>query len=199
MIPADRFIVQKHDDEAAWLGRRRIGVTATAVADIAGRKDRAAAIRSWLFPEPFDGNPYTEFGNEQEPVMMRSAHHLHGILPSDWLIAGENPLHLATPDGLSLDHTRIAECKTTGDPWDSALEKQTGVPIRYRRQVQWQLHVTGATECLFVWQLRVPDGGWFRPAWFTPRTVWIPRDDAMITELVSVADDMLTALGRSAA
>lgn len=194
MITADRFLASRGQNEAAWFAARRRGATATAVAEVAAKKNRALAIDMWLREEHFEPNDYMQFGTLSEPAIMRYAHTEHGILPVDWVIAGQNPRHLATPDGLSLDHRFIAECKTTGDGWDGAERNQVKIPIRYRRQVQWQLHVTGAESCLFLWQLRVPDGdGWFRFGWFEPRTVWIDRDEAMISALVEAADEMNAA------
>lgn len=131
------------------------------------------------------------FGVEAEPVIMRYAHQEHGILPSDWLLAAEvNRLHIATPDGLSPDHALIAEVKTTGTDWGDRI------PIKYRRQVQWQLHVSDAERCLFLWQLRVPDdAGWFYLGWLEPKHKWIERDPKMIEELVGVADRLLSLDG----
>lgn len=200
MITADRFLAAKHIDEAAWLAARRAGATATAVAEVAAKRDRAAGINDWLNPVPFNGNVYTDWGNLMEPELMRFAHDTAGILPSDWVIAGDDRGHRATPDGLSLDHMAIAEGKTTGDPWAGAESKLSAIPIKYRRQVQWQLHVTGAERCLFVWMWRrVDEDGFFIPGWPWPKSIWINRDDFMIRGLVEVADDMLAALERSAA
>jgi hypothetical protein len=185
MIPAARFLVESTDRER-WLAARAGGVTATMVAlaaTPAGFKEVAANIGT---PDVHvEGNPYFDFGNEQEVEMMRYAHQAHGILPNRWLIASDNPAHLATPDGLSLDHTQIAECKTTGTDWKTP-------PAKYRRQVQWQLHVTGADSCLFLWQLRVPDDqNYFYPAWLEPKATWIARDDEMIADLIGVADRLM--------
>ncbi|WP_100811757.1 YqaJ viral recombinase family protein [Microbacterium sp. BR1] len=191
MITADRFLAAKHISESEWLRARRFGVTATAVAEVAAKQDRAKAIDAWMHPEPVEVNGYMQFGTDSEAAMMQYAHQSHGILPVDWVIAGANPLHRATPDGLSLDHALIGECKAPGDPWDGAETNQKKIPIRYRRQVQFQLHVTGAERCLFLWNQRVVDGGWFRLAWFEPRSVWIERDEAMISDLAHVADLML--------
>lgn len=192
MITADRFLASKHISEAAWQAMRHLGVTATAVAEVAAKRDRAEAIAEWMNPTPFEGNVYTQFGSESEDEIMRHVHHEHGILPVDWVIAADQNLrHRATPDGLSPDHMLIAECKTTGDGWDGAETNLKKIPIKYRRQVQFQLYVTGADRCLFAWQLRVPYEGWFRFGWFQPRTVWIPRDEEMIADLVKVADEML--------
>lgn len=185
MIPASRFLVESTDRER-WNAARAGGVTATMVAlasTPAGFKEVASHIGT---PDiHVEGNPYFDFGNEQEVEMMRHAHQAEGILPNRWLIASDNPSHLATPDGLSLDHTLIAECKTTGTDWKTP-------PAKYRRQMQWQMYVTGAESCLFVWQLRVPDeSGYFYPAWLEPKTLWVPRDDNTIAELVGVADRLL--------
>jgi hypothetical protein len=193
MITADRFLAAKYISESEWMRARRAGVTATAVAEVAAKRDRAAAITEWMNPTPFEANDFMIFGSESEAAMMQYAHQQYGILPVDWVIAGEDRLHRATPDGLSPSHEHIAECKAPGDPWEGAETNQKKIPIRYRRQVQWQLHVTGADTCLFLWNQRVPEGTWFRLAWFAPRHVWIRRDEAMISDLIEVAGEMLEA------
>jgi hypothetical protein len=110
-----------------------------------------------------------------------------GILPNEWLIAAEeSPRYLATPDGLSLDHKEISEIKTTGQDWGEG-----SIPIRYRRQVQWQLFVTGAESCLFAWVERAEVAGRLVPAWFEPRTIRLDRDEKEIEKLVGVADRLL--------
>lgn len=183
MIPADRFIIRS-TERAGWLDARAGGVTATEVATAAtpaGFRDAAEARRTPTVVEP---NRYMEFGNEQESAILAHAHRQHGILPSDWLIAGADPHHLATPDGLSLDHRLIAEAKTTGKDWRKP-------PIKYVRQIQWQLHVTGAERCLLLWMLRVDGDFGFYPGWLEPKTTWIDRDESMIRDLVQVAERLL--------
>jgi hypothetical protein len=94
---------------------------------------------------------------------------------------------MATPDGLSKDHKTIVEVKTTGKDF----VEWGKVPIQYRRQVQWQLYVTGATQCLFAWQLRVTNNdGLFVPGWLEPKAVIVQRDEEMITQLVSVSEKL---------
>jgi hypothetical protein len=74
--------------------------------------------------------------------------------------------------------------KTTGKDWG---DKQ--IPIQYRRQVQWQLHVTGADYCVFAWLLRIEDRhGEFVPGWFEPKHIIIKRDPVMIADLQDVAE-----------
>jgi len=185
MLTADRFLVRSTDP--AWHDHRRKGVSATTVAEAATQSGLQAVLEARANPVEVIPNDYMLFGTESEPELMRYAHQEHGILPNDWLLAGVNRAHLATPDGLSPDHTLIAECKTTGKDWAT-------IPIKYRRQVQWQLGVTGAERCLFVWNLRVPDdNGWFYLGWFEPKTVWLDRDENMIADLVNVADRILEA------
>jgi hypothetical protein len=185
LIPANRFITRS-TNRTAWLTARQHGVTATQVRDAATPSGFKQVLEDRRHPHDIIPNEAMEFGNEQEPHLLRYAHDVEGILPSDWLIAADgNPSHMATPDGLSPDHRLIAEAKTTGADWVT-------IPIGYRRQVQFQLYVTGAERCLFLWQQRIPDGhGWFFPAWIEPRTVWFDRDEDMILDLVSVADRLL--------
>lgn len=185
MIPASRFLIRSTEYEG-WLEARRNGVSATAVASAATPAGFRETVASW--GESVEVNDYMRFGSESEAELMRYAHQEHGILPSDWLIAGDNPRHLATPDGLSLDHLTIAEAKTTGKDW-------TAPPIKYRRQTQWQMAVTGAERCLLLWNLRVPDEhGYFYLGWIEPKTLWIERDDNMIADLTRTADELLEAL-----
>ena len=185
MIDASRFLIRSTEYEG-WLEARRNGVSATAVAAAATPAGFRETVATW--GAPVEPNDYMRFGSESEAELMRYAHQEHGILPSDWLIAGENPRHLATPDGLSLDHTLIAEAKTTGTDWGDKP------PIKYRRQVQFQLKVTQAERCLLVWNLRVPDGDYYRLGWWEPKTLWIDRDDDMIADLTRTADELLGAL-----
>ena len=187
-IDAQRFLVRS-TDRAQWLAAREGGVSATTVAEAATPAGFRAVLEQRRNPVDLYPNDYMLFGTESEHALMEFAHRQHGILPSDWLIAGDDQRHLATPDGLSIDHSEIAECKTTGKDWKTP-------PIKYRRQVQWQLAVTGAERCLFLWNLRVPDEhGWFYLAWLEPKSLWIERDEDMISELVGVADRLLSIEG----
>lgn len=125
------------------------------------------------------------FGTDAENEIARYAHQEFGILPNDWLIAGENPLHMGTPDGLSLDHTLTGEIKTGG-----TIPKS--VSRQYRDQDQWNLWVTGAEKCAHLFNLRVPDGnGGFRLGLWEPIVFWVERDDKRIAELCEVAERLM--------
>jgi hypothetical protein len=184
MIGPERFLADKSADFEGWLAARRHGVTATQVANASTPAgfERAAAdfLTEWSEPD----NPYMRFGREWESTIADFCAEKFDVLPNEWLIAGENPRHLATPDGLSKDHRTIGEYKTTGKDW----EKVEKLPVRYRRQVQWQLHVTGAERALVAWLVREEVDGIFIPATFEPAWGWLERDEEMIQDLVVTAD-----------
>ena len=166
-------------------------MTATQVAKAATSAGFEQAVIDYIDDTQIPDNPYMAFGREYEPVIARTVHTKYGILPNEWLISAEGlPHHLATPDGLSPDHTMISEIKTTGKDWADGV-----IPIQYRRQVQWQLHVTGAEACFFAWMLREERDGAFLPAWFEPSMIVMERDEEMIASLVTVADKLWERVG----
>lgn len=184
MIAPERFIARSSDREA-WLYARQQGITATMVAHgstPAGFRDIVEQMEN---PTPVESNAMMDWGNEREPHIAQVVKERFGIMPNDWLIAkddGLNRWQMATPDGLSMDHTMIAEIKTSGKPLDV-------IPIRYRRQIQWQLHVTDADRCLFAYELRLQGPEGFVPG-FDVVTQWVDRDPKMITELIATAEQL---------
>ena len=143
MIPVERFIVSSQTKDL-WLAARDRGVTATQVAKAstpAGMKEVLAQIEN---PTPVEVVPVMQWGVTREPYIAHVVKERYGVLPNDWLIAAEgagNEWMMATPDGLSLDHSMIGEYKTSGKPLDV-------IPLNYLRQIQWQLFVTGAEQCV---------------------------------------------------
>jgi putative phage-type endonuclease len=187
----ERMVARSQTDE--WYKARQYGVSATTVAKAAsGPAGYNAELQNALFPEDNEvvDNAYMKFGRDWEQWIVEALPAEYGIEHNDWLIRGDDDYrwHLATPDGLNADWTRIAEVKTTGKDWDGSA-----VPIQYRRQVQWQLHVTGATECVFAWLLRAEaDNGDFVPAWLEPKHIVMQRDQVMIDHLIQVAQNFIT-------
>ena len=187
----ERMVARSLTDE--WYKARQYGVSATTVAKAAsGPAGFDAELQRALFPEEniVEDNAYMRFGRDWENWIVENLPAEYGIEPNDWLICGEgkNRWHLATPDGLNRDWSIIAEVKTTGKDWASGKP-----PIQYRRQVQWQLHVTGAQRCVFGWLLRAEaDNGDFVPAWLEPKHIIIERDEEMIKELIDVANRFIT-------
>lgn len=182
VIAAERFLCRSTDRDL-WLSTRGMGVTATMVARAAtpaGFEKVADEIRHPVDVQP---NAVMAWGSYREAEIMRRVKLEFGIMPNDWLIAKDSGLSrwmMATPDGLSLDHSLVAEVKTSGKPLDK-------IPAHYYRQCQWQLWVTDAERCLFAYELRLdgPDG-------FVPGldivAQWVDRDEKVISELVSVAE-----------
>lgn len=175
-----------------WHEARRRGVSATSVARAAASTTAFdAEVEQLTNPVEISDNEYMRFGRDWEEWIISSIPTDYGIVHNDWLVAKDdlqNSWQLATPDGNNPDWTTIAEVKTTGKDWDGKA-----IPIQYRRQVQWQMHVTGATRCVFAWLLRVDGPNGFQPGWFEPKHVIIERDDKMITDLVSVAERLQMA------
>jgi len=181
LISVERFVARS-SDRLAWLGARERGVTATQVAKAAtpaGFKDVIAQIEH---PSEITVNAMMEWGNVREPVIADWVKSHFEIMPNEWLLAAEgagNEWMLATPDGLSLDHKLIAEIKTSG-------KDLSRIPIGYMRQIQWQLHVSGAERCLFAWEQRLEGPEGFVPGLEIGHQ-WVDRDEKMISELISVA------------
>lgn len=187
MLRPDQFVASKSVNTERWLSARREGVTATQVAKAAaGPGGFEQAVEDYRADFVENDNPYMAFGRAWEGPISMFLKDNHGVMPNDWLISSRVSDHyLATPDGLTLDHQVISEVKTTGKDWNP--EK---IPLQYRRQVQWQLFVTGAEFCHFAWLLREERVGAFMPAWFDPKVIQIERDEEMIASLVKVADDL---------
>lgn len=181
MISVDRFIASSQTRDK-WLAARDLGVTATQVSrasTTAGMKEVLAQIEN---PTPIEANAYMSWGTEREAHIAHVVKERYGIMPNDWLLCAEgagNEWMLATPDGLSLDHSLIGEYKTSGKPLDK-------VPANYMRQVQWQLMVSGAEKCLFAYELRLEGPEGFVPG-FDVECQWIERNEEMISELIVTA------------
>jgi putative phage-type endonuclease len=196
MIAADRFLASKALDEQEWLDARRLGLSATTMAQAMTPSGYRDVLAEWDNHTPVTVNGFMQFGLDSESwLALWAKDNLKSeLMPNDWLIRHlDNRVALATPDGLSLDHTRILEIKTTGKDWGSADK----VPLKYYRQIQWQLYVTGAVECALVWLLReqTANGVMFSP-WFEPKFGWIVRDDVFIGEMVETAAQLWSEIGQ---
>ncbi len=184
---ADRLITRRVAQHAteAWYAARRGGVSATAVANASTPAGFREETLKALYPEEYQvqDNEYMKFGRDWESWLIDNLPAEFNIESNDWLIHAENhEWQLATPDGISRDGTMIAEVKTTGKDWNT-------VPIRYIRQIQWQMYVTGTNRCVVAWLLRGESKtGELVPLWFEPKWQIIERDDEMIATLIAVAE-----------
>lgn len=185
MLTADRFLVSKSLDETGWLEVRKHGISATEVANASTPAGYKKVLETRLYGSDQQDNAYMAFGRDQEPIIAMWLKEEFGVMPNDWTIChGISRHHRATPDGLSLDHLLISEIKTTGTDFDGK------VPIAYMRQMQWQMHVTDTSACIFAWMLRKETEQGFIPAWFEPKTLRVKRDNEHIASLVVTADKL---------
>lgn len=169
-----------------WLHARAQGVTATMVAKAFTASGFAQVVKDIESPLPVESNPYMLWGSEREYYIAMEVKERFGVLPNDWLIrkdAGLRAWQMATPDGLDpADHLTIGEYKTGGKPFKS-------VPAEHYRQVMWQLYVCDAQRCIYAYEQRLGEPGAFFPH-YEIHTVEILRDDAMIADLVRVAEQV---------
>lgn len=184
MIEADRFLVRSSDREA-WLWHRSQGVTATMVAKAFTPAGFAEVVAEMENPREVTPNAYMTWGNEREPFIAQVVKERYGLLPNDWLISAGVSLSpdrwmMATPDGLSLDHKICGVYKTSGKPLDK-------ISALYMRQIQWQMWVTDAEQCVFAYELRLDAPGGFAPG-FDVECQIVERDDKLIKSLVSIAE-----------
>lgn len=188
-------------DRETWLAERRNGITATEVVKLASYKTGAARARAMdvLASEKinggsFEGNQYTEWGNDREPVLEEWAEFSFGFTPESRIAhAEQDRQHLASVDAWRVDPDgtlHLAELKTSGKrlTYDLCVEKG------YVDQCLWQMYVTGAADALVLWEERLdnPDGPGFIPG--VRGTILVERDQERINVLVGYATAFLLVL-----
>ncbi|EAR24743.1 hypothetical protein A20C1_11711 [marine actinobacterium PHSC20C1] len=181
-------VVAHAEDRVAWLRARSRGVTATDAARLATEGSLRGVVESKLLGSGFSGNAFTDHGRLREPEIARWVLAQHGIQSSSALYhAHDQPLHLATPDGVSVIDGAVvlSEIKTTHKAWRS-------IPRSYLRQVWWQQYVLGADRTLVVWEQHND----FVPVDAEPKCLWVERDEDQIHALVGLADRLLDLMRR---
>jgi hypothetical protein len=204
-------------DRARWLYERAHGVTATQVRDLYQKahgfhgitvEELIAEKLPFLLAETdeqieaaaaggFQGNAYTAWGNEREPVIAEQLRESHGMQPESRVFRSiANPRHLASPDGIRVDvHGRIdvAEIKTAGKP--VPVGSRAYVEKGYGIQQTWTTGVVGALGSLYAWELREGRPGEFESGHpFGVDVEWVEFDAALFAELVVLADHFLERL-----
>jgi hypothetical protein len=181
-------VVANSTDRVAWLRARSRGVTATDVARLSSSRALESVALDKRGGSGFSGNAYTDHGRAREPEIARWVLANHGIAPSsDLYHAHQQPLHLATPDGVTQRGSDLLLCeiKTTSHAWRS-------IPRSYLRQVWWQQYVLGADRTLVVWEQHND----FVPVAASPQVRWVERDDNEIYVLVGLANRLLELMSR---
>ncbi|MEV8023353.1 YqaJ viral recombinase family protein [Microbacterium sp. NPDC080220] len=186
-------------DRELWLAERRGGVTATEIRDLYLRAitvQDLVDLKLGRKVDTFSGNRYTDWGNAREPIIAAELAGEGFVAESRVIHAVSNSRYLASPDGIRLsfdEEIEIAEIKTAAydlPPGSPRLAKKG-----YVAQMQWVMFVLGGVRGRLAVEERIelPDGS-FEPG--TLHRHWIERDDALIGELVEIADGFLTELDR---
>ena len=177
-------------DQEAWLTARREYLTASDVGRAIRSPGYAARLRreKQAGVRTFHGNKYTRFGQEHEtgigldvsfdPDNEDDQLYMNGDVL--W-VSDEYPRFAATPDMVNADRSVIGEIKTVKNTLDWG---DGDIRPEYYDQVQWQLMVTGARECVFAWRPyeELADGSLVLCGEVRKRR--IQRDEARIAELV---------------
>jgi hypothetical protein len=172
-------------DRPKWLAAR---VGKVGGSD-AGSYARVASVPLYVKQkraEIFQGNAYTQHGNAREARMLRAFN-----LEQNTLLfhAEDNPRHVSTPDAVrraSSGDLILGEAKTTTKDF-------LKVPPNYFRQCQWNMHVLGADRLLFVWEVHKN----FHAVYPEPSSMWVYRDDDVISTLITIADLVLAGIDQA--
>ncbi|MGX1932073.1 YqaJ viral recombinase family protein [Microbacterium resistens] len=187
-------------DREQWLRERNSGVTATQIRDLkigaVRTNDLVKAKLADVIEEDLSHVSVIGWGKDRESVIAEQLRG-EGFEPESRVFHHpENSRYLASPDGVHLTWDEalwVSEIKT------AAHDLVPGTPEFARKgylyQVQWVMFVLGAERCRFVVEERIemPDRS-FQPG--ALHRHWIERDEAIIAELVQIADDFLAELDR---
>lgn len=178
-------------DREAWLAERRQGVTATEVARVFAGETVDSVVNEKLSGKTIAPTKHMTFGHMREEALAFEVRGLGAEPEHRVFYAVDNPRYLASPDGIgqSLDDLFLVEIKTSKHPIDS-----NPLMARYEAQMQWQMFVTGAQECIFLHEQHDDDWGsvWPTPVHLDRRTY--AYDAELVAELKDIADKILETL-----
>lgn len=217
-------------ERPAWLDARLSGVSATEVRDLAkgygsDRRRIMAEKLDGTRDDTMQFNPYVAHGKSREEAVSDWIEARFGITAvGNLYINDEDPRKIASPDGVAVSpfdgSVLCSEVKTSKHslmPPEIAIvhgyytpRKLNGRTVHYEGhfadtgyydQMQWQMDVLGAEECLFAfeqhdddwseWPERAP-----RPLTPEPLFFWVKRDEDRIKELRLIAFAFLDEVER---
>lgn len=189
-IESPRIVVDAEAPREQWLAERGEGVTASEAWRIArgGLKARKTIVTEKMNGSTFRGNKFTRAGSEREAAILDEAADRNDIAlvvanRALWA-AASNDLHRATPDGLAFDVETdapvVIEVKSHAHGWESET-----IPVEHMAQLQWQMHVMGATYGLYGFEVRDEDD---QPPQDGATWIHVERDEEFIDYLVTSAD-----------
>ena len=214
----------------AWLEARRHGMSATEVRDLAkgygSDKRRIMAEKlDGTRDDTIQFKPHVAHGKSREEAIAQWIEDRFGITAvGELYVNTEDPRKIASPDGVSVSpfdgSVVCSEVKTSKHdltPPAIALVDGYYVPRKlkgrtvhyeghfadtgYYDQMQWQMDVLGAEECLFAYEQHDDDwSGWPerapKPIHREPLFFWVKRDEDRIKELRLIAFAFLDELER---
>jgi predicted phage-related endonuclease len=184
LLKNDGTPIDADEDREVWLSLRESSIGASDAMKLIKLN---GAKRSGFFDmlqQKRSGAPDVEFwafahGVQREPLIARWVQQNFTnleLVHNRFVFAGEDLRHLATPD--MVGPGCLAEIKTS-------TKSLAQVRTRYFDQLQWQMHVTGYDQVLFVVENRFS---------FATEFEFIPRDQRRINLLVSAANELLDRL-----
>lgn len=195
---ADLAVVHS-SDRAGWHAARRVSWSATTAKKltIGTPTERMEELERKLRDEPEAelDNQYINRGKEREPVIARWIETRFGIQHNEWLFHHrEHEDYTATPDGVGIDDGALVVTEIKTSKFDVAPGTDKFASYGYEWQMQWQMLVTGAVRCLYVWEQH--DNNWPNPSPLDlePGYLWVERDDAKITRMVDAVEKAKIAL-----
>lgn len=186
LIDQNGEFISKDSSEEIWLRARKNGVTATDAnklirVDGSRRSGWDELLRSKLDTEyiSYSLESYA-LGREREPkiaLWVQDNFPNEKFVASSWLFRSqEDARFMATPD--LIGEYAIGEIKVSSKPLKQTYAK-------YRDQVQWQIHVLGAEELLFIVENRYTQ----EKEW-----QWIKPDHERISKLEEAAEEFIEML-----
>lgn len=172
------------NDRERWLEVRRASVSATDINKISLQSGAIGLGLNHLLRSKIEGEEERFFESFREGILREPeiAKRVIRSFPKDnfhhnrFLYAGEDIRHVATPD--LIGNGVVGEIKVS-------TKSMKQIYTKYKDQMQWQMHVTGANKALFIVQNRHTN---FNEA------MWVPRDIERIARLNQIADYFLSKL-----
>jgi len=186
-------VVADAADRETWLAVRSTGIGASDAANFAKLESVEKYARAKIketFGGGFTGNAYTATGHRWESAALSAA----GIVQNTLMFRSvEEPRFFATPDGIHEgEHgLQLAEAKAVLVRDYDPETWQPKIPPTHRRQIAWAQMVLGAVETLYV---VLPYDEKHTPLAMMPTIIRVPRDDEMISSLITIARPVLRAL-----
>lgn len=185
-------VVADAADPERWQAVRSTGIGASDAASFAKLESVEKYARAKIketFAGGFAGNAYTATGKRWEAAALSAA----GIQQNTLMFrSADVPQFFATPDGVHEgEHgIQLAEAKAVLVR-DYTPEWVPKMPPTHRRQIAWAQMVCGAYESLYV---VLPYDENHTPLAMLPTIIRVPRDEALIEHLVTIAHPVLRAL-----